>query len=94
MDDAMKLIIDIWNSLSPEGRKLWIGEGQVLPTLKNGRYAAKKKPQIIKRKFDAKWNADTNQILAIINKSIINKISQADMSRQLLICKTSHKTYF
>ena len=38
MDDAMKLIIDIWNSLSPEGRKLWIGEGQVLPTLKNGRY--------------------------------------------------------
>ena len=70
MDDAMKLIIDIWNSLSPEGRKLWIGEGQVLPTLKNGRYAAKKKPQII------------------------NKISQADMSRQLLICKTSHKTYF
>ena len=63
-----KLIIDIWNSLSPEGRKLWIGEGQVLPTLKNGRYAAKKKPQIIKRKFDAKWNADTNQILAIINK--------------------------
>ena len=42
--------------------------GQVLPTLKNGRYAAKKKPQIIKRKFDAKWNADTNQILAIINK--------------------------
>ncbi len=34
MDDAMKLIIDIWNSLSPEGRKLWIGEGQVLPTLK------------------------------------------------------------
>ena len=89
MDDAMNLIIDIWNSLSPEGRKLWIGEGQVLPTLKNGRYAAKKKPQIIKRKFDAKWNADTNQILAIINK-----ISQADMSRQLLICKTSHKTYF
>ena len=54
MDDAMKLIIDIWNSLSPEGRKVWIGEGQVLPTLKNGRYAAKKKPQIIKRKFDAK----------------------------------------
>ena len=68
MDEAMNLIIDIWNSLSPEGRKLWIGEGQVLPTLKNGRYAAKKKPQIIKRKFDAKWNADTNQILAIINK--------------------------
>ena len=34
MDDAMNLIIDIWNSLSPEGRKLWIGEGQVLPTLK------------------------------------------------------------
>ena len=60
--------VDNWNSLSPEGRKLWIGEGQVLPTLKNGRYAAKKKPQIIKRKFDAKWNADTNQILAIINK--------------------------
>ena len=35
MDDAMNLIIDIWNSLSPEGRKLWIGEGQVLPTLKS-----------------------------------------------------------
>ena len=33
MDDAMNLIIDIWNSLSPEGRKLWIGEGQVLPCL-------------------------------------------------------------
>ena len=64
----MKLIFYICNRLSPVGLKLWFGEGQVLPTLKNGRYAAKKKPQIIKRKFDAKWNADTNQILAIINK--------------------------
>ena len=34
MDDAMKLIIDIWNSLSPEDVSWWIGEGQVLPTLK------------------------------------------------------------
>ena len=65
---GMKIIGGKNNGRRNEVDKLWIGEGQVLPTLKNGRYAAKKKPQIIKRKFDAKWNADTNQILAIINK--------------------------
>ncbi len=42
MDDAMKLIIDIWNSLSPEDVSYGLERDRFYLHLKNGRYAAKK----------------------------------------------------
>lgn len=68
MVDAMQLINDIWNNLSPEGRRLWIEEGQVLPKLKNGKYAAKDKQPNKQSKFGAKWNTETDKVLALVNR--------------------------